>query len=87
MEASEHGTDRIKICARICHHKYYFKKEINIQRESLLPSKFKEKGICWEDISSHLEGSVNTRMRDSWKFPANAVFVQANAVFGYLFFK
>ena len=51
-----------------------------------MPKNFKENN-CWEDTSSHLEGSVDTRMKDFHKFPANAVFVQAIAVFGYLFFK
>ena len=45
FSASEHGADRDEICAQICHHKWHFEKEINIQRQSLIPSNFKEKTI------------------------------------------
>ena len=44
-----------------------------------MPSNFKEKQLL-RRYFSHLEGSVDIRMRDSRKFPAIAVF-------GYFFFK
>ena len=53
-----------------------------------MPSNFKENTIDFsENISSHLEQIIDTGIRNFWKFPANTIFIRANAVFGYFFFE
>ena len=66
-----------------------FEKKKNIQRQSyFMPSNFKENTIDFsENISSHLEQIIDTGIRNFWKFPANTIFIRANAVFGYFFFE